>query len=117
MSSPAPLNRPEPLGAHHQVAAFDCGASALNEFLSRHALGNHQAGTAKTYVTTTDSHTAVGYYSLAAAQILYVDAPARLQKGAPRHPVPVVLLARLAVDRAWQGKGLGAGLLKEFRSF
>ena len=50
---------------------------------------------------------------MAASQILYADAPARLQKGAPRHPVPVVLLARLAVDRAWQGKGLGAGLLKD----
>ena len=113
MSSPAPLNRPEPLGAHHQVAAFDCGAPALNEFLFRYALGNHRSGTAKTYVATTDSRIAVGYYSLAASQILYADAPARLQKGAPRHPVPVVLLARLAVDRAWQGKGLGAGLLKD----
>lgn len=113
MSSPAPLNRPEPLGAHHQVAAFDCGASPFNEFLSRHALGNHQSGTAKTYVATTDSHVVVGYYSLAASQILYADAPARLQKGAARHPVPVVLLARLAVDHAWQGKGLGAGLIKD----
>lgn len=112
MSSPAPLNRPEPPGAHHQVAAFDCGAPALNGFLSRHALDNHQSGTAKTYVATTGSHV-VGYYSLAASQILYADAPARLQKGAPRHPVPVVLLARLAVDHAWQGKGLGAGLLKD----
>jgi GNAT superfamily N-acetyltransferase len=113
MSSPKTLKRPDPLGAHHQVAAFDCGASTLDEFLSRHALGNHQAGTAKTYVATTDSHIVVGYYSLAASQILYADAPARLQKGAPRHPVPVVLLARLAVDRTWHGKGLGAGLLKD----
>lgn len=113
MSSPAPLNRPEPLGAHHHVAAFDCGAPALNEFLSRYALGNHQSGTAKTYVATADSHIVVGYYSLAASQILYADTPTRLQKGAPRHPVPVVLLARLAVNRAWQGKGLGSGLLKD----
>ena len=113
MSSPKTLNRPEPLGAHHQVAAFDCGALTLDEFLSRHALGNHQSGTAKTYVATTDSHIVVGYYSLAASQILYADAPTRLQKGAPRHPIPVVLLARLAVDRSWQGKGIGAGLLKD----
>lgn len=113
MSSPKTLNRPEPLGAHHQVAAFDCGVLALDDFLSRHALGNHQSGTAKTYVATTHSHIVVGYYSLAASQILYADAPVRLQKGAPRHPIPVVLLARLAVDRGWQGKGLGAGLLKD----
>ena len=113
MSSPAPLHRPEPLGAHHRVTEFDCGAPALNEFLFHHALGSHQSGTARTYVATTSGQVAVGYYSLAASQILYADAPARLQKGAPRHPIPVVLLARLAVDRAWQGRGLGAGLLRD----
>jgi len=113
MSSPAPLNRPEPLGAHHRVAEFDCGAPALNEFLIHHALGSHQSGTARTFVATTSGQVVVGYYSLAASQILYADAPARLQKGAPRHPIPVVLLARLAVDRAWQGRGLGAGLLRD----
>lgn len=113
MSSNAPLNRPEPLGPPHQVAAFDCGAPTLNEFLSRQALANHQSGTAKTFVATTDSHGVVGYYSLAAAQILYADAPSRRQKSPPRHPIPVVLLARLAVDRAGQGNGLGAGLLKD----
>ncbi len=113
MSSPKTLNRPEPLGAHHQVAAFDCGVLTLDGFLSCHALGNHQSGTAKTYVVSTDSHIVVGYYSLAASQILYADAPSRLQKGAPRHPIPAVLLARLAVDRSWQGKGIGAGLLKD----
>lgn len=113
MSSPAPLNRPEPLGAHHRVAEFDCGAPALNEFLVHHALSSHQSGSARTFVATTSGHVVVGYYSLAASQILYADAPARRQKGAPRHPIPVVLLARLAVDRAWQGRGLGAGLLRD----
>jgi GNAT superfamily N-acetyltransferase len=113
MSFPAPLHRPEPIGAEHQVAPFDCGAPALNAFLCRHALGNHQSGTAKTYVATTHRRIVVGYYSLAASQILHAEAPARLQRGAPRHPVPVVLLARLAVDRAWQGQGLGSGLLKD----
>ncbi|MDP1581220.1 MAG: GNAT family N-acetyltransferase [Candidatus Didemnitutus sp.] len=113
MSSTAPLHRPEPIGSHHQVVAFDCGAPALNEFLTRHALANHLSGSAKTFVATTDRHVAVGYYSLAASQILYADAPTRLQKGVARHPIPVVLLARLAVDLTWQGKGLGPGLLKD----
>lgn len=113
MSSTAPLHRPEPIGAHHQVAAFDCGAPALNEFLIRHALPTHQSGSAKTFVATSDSHVVAGYYSLAASQVLYADAPSRLQKGVARHPIPVVLLARLAVDRGWQGKGLGPGLLKD----
>jgi len=113
MSLTAPLHRPEPIGAHHQVAAFDCDAPALNEFLIRHALTNHQSGSAKTFVATTDAHVVVGYYSLAASQVLYADAPLRRQKGVAQHPIPLVLLARLAVDRAWQGKGLGPGLLKD----
>lgn len=86
---------------------------ALNEYLSRHALTNHQSGAAKTFAVTTDSHIVIGYYSLAASQVLYAEATARLQKGASRHPIPVVLLARLAVDRAWQGKGVGSALLKD----
>ena len=113
MSLTAPLHRPEPIGAHHQVATFDCGSPALNDFLTRHALPNHQSGSAKTFVATSDSHVVVGYYSLAASQVLYADAPPRLLKGVARHPIPVVLLARLAVDHAWQGKGLGPGLLKD----
>lgn len=113
MSLTAPLRRPEPIGAHHRVTAFDCGSPALNEFLTRHALTNHQAGSAKTFVATSDNHVVVGYYSLAASQVLYADAPPRLLKGVARHPIPVVLLARLAIDHSWQGKGLGPGLLKD----
>ena len=113
MSLTAPLHRPEPIGAHHQVAAFDCGSPALNEFLTRHALTNHQSGSAKTFVATSDGHVVVGYYSLGVSQVLYADAPPRLLKGVARHPIPVVLLARLAVDHSWQGKGLGPGLLKD----
>ncbi|HEY1793309.1 MAG TPA: GNAT family N-acetyltransferase [Opitutaceae bacterium] len=55
----------------------------------------------------------VGNYSLAASQVLFADSPTRVQKGVARHPVPVVLLARFAVDHAWQGRGLGPGLLKD----
>ncbi|MEO6004874.1 MAG: GNAT family N-acetyltransferase [Opitutus sp.] len=113
MSLTAPLRRPEPIGAQHLFATFDCGAAALNEFLIRHALTNHQSGSAKTFVATTDNHAVVGYYSLAASQVLYADALPRLQKGVARHPIPVVLLARLAIAQGWQGKGLGPGLLKD----
>lgn len=113
MSSTGTLRRPEPIAASHCVAGFDCGAGELNEFLRRHALANHQSGSAKTFVATADGGVVVGFYSLAASQVLHADAPARMQKGVARHPIPVVLLARLAVDRAWQGKGLGAALLKD----
>lgn len=108
----APLNRPEPIGDGHQVALFDCGVSSLNEFLARHALANHRSGSARTYVAAS-ANLVVGYYSLAAAHLMFADAPPRLQKGVARHPIPVVLLARLAVGRAWQGQGLGPGLLKD----
>jgi hypothetical protein len=76
-------------------------------------LTNHQLGSAKTFVATTARRVVIGYYSLAASQVLYADAPSRLQKGVARHPVPAVLLARLAIDHEWQGKGLGPGLLKD----
>jgi predicted N-acetyltransferase YhbS len=85
----------------------------LDDFLKRHALTSHQAGSARTFVATTDQQVVVGYYSLAAAQVLYVDATQRLQKGIAHHPIPVVLLARLAVHKSWQKKGLGPGLLKD----
>lgn len=113
MSSTAPLHRPEPIGVHHQVDTFDCGTPALNDYLVRYALTNHQSGSAKTFVATTDSHVVVGYYSLAASQVLYTDAPSRLQKGVARNPIPVVLLARLAVAQSRQGQGLGPSLLKD----
>jgi GNAT superfamily N-acetyltransferase len=113
MPSTAPLHGPEPIGVHHQVAAFNCGAAPLDDYLAKHALTNHQAGTARTFVATTDSHIVVAYYSLAVAQVIYAEATPRMQKGTPRHPIPVVLLARLAVDRTMQGRGFGAALLKD----
>ncbi|MGH7995678.1 MAG: GNAT family N-acetyltransferase [Opitutaceae bacterium] len=85
----------------------------MNDYLAKRALVNHQAGTARTFVVTDDGPHVLAYYSLAASQIIYGDATPRLQKGAPRHPVPVVLLARLAVDRSQQGRGVGAALVKD----
>ena len=79
-------------------------------YLVRFALPNQNAGGASTYVAAVGDEVA-GYFSLATAQVEYADAPERLRKGLARHPIPVILLARLAVDRGWQGKGLGAALL------
>ena len=113
MSLTAPPNRPEAIAAFHRVAAFRCGAPELDQYLARFALTNHRSGAAKTFVATTAGNIVVGYYSLAASQILHADAPARIRLGLPRHPVPVVLLARLAVDQPWQHQGIGAALLKD----
>jgi GNAT superfamily N-acetyltransferase len=104
--------RIEKLQRNHNVDEFDCGREALNRFLARFAHQNQQAGASQTYVALTDE-TVVGYYTLVVGQVEYGAAHERLIKGLARHPVPIVLLARLAVATSWQGKGLGAGMLKD----
>ena len=104
--------RIEKLQRCHEVEAFDCGREALNRFLIRYALQNQQAGASQTCVALAAEEIA-GYYTLVFGQVEYSDAPERLTKGLARHPVPIMLLARLAVAKSWQGKGLGAGLLKD----
>lgn len=100
------------LEATDAVESFDCGQVALNQFLQRHALNNQRASSAQTYVCC-DSGTVVGFYSLSVGSVDHPSAPERVVKGLARHPVPVMILARLAVDQTLQGKGLGRALLKD----
>ena len=102
----------EKLERKHAVELFDCGSEPLNRFLIRFAMQNQQAGASQTYVALADG-LLVGYYTLVVGQVEYDDAPQRLTKGLARHPVPIMLLARLGVSVTWQGRGLGAGLLKD----
>jgi GNAT superfamily N-acetyltransferase len=102
----------EKLARHHAVDDFDCGEEALNRFLSRFAFPNQQASASQTYVGMADS-CIIGFYTLVVSEVSYDDAPERLKKGLARHPVPLMLIARLAVSQTWQGKGVGAGLLKD----
>ena len=104
--------RIDKLERNHAIDAFDCGREALNRFLIRYALQNQQAGASQSYVALADEEI-VGYYTLVVGQVEYNDAPERLTKGLARHPVPIMLLARLAISISRQGKGLGAGLLKD----
>jgi GNAT superfamily N-acetyltransferase len=104
--------RIEKLRRDHAVDGFDCGKDSLNRFLARHALQSQQAGASTSYVALQDD-AVVGFYSLAVGQADYDDAPPRLTKGLARHPVPVMLLARLAVSAEHHGQKLGAGLLKD----
>ena len=104
--------RIEKLRREHPVDSFDCGQEALNRFLARYAFQNQQAEASQTYVAVVDDHVA-GFYTLVVAQVEYDDAPQRLAKGLAKHPIPLMLLARLAVTTNWQGKGLGSGLLKD----
>lgn len=100
------------LAALDQVDAFDCGQTALNQFLQRYALVNQKASSAQTYVCCRGD-VVVGFYSLAVGSVDPEGAPSRVMKGLARHPVPVMILARLAVDKEHQRKGLGQALLKD----
>lgn len=96
----------------HSVEPFDCGYEDLNRYIGRFALNNQAAGSAQTYVAVVDNQV-VGYYSLAVGAVAHSEAPTRMVKGLARHPIPVMLLARLAVANEAKGKGLGAALLHD----
>lgn len=102
----------EKLRREHLLDDFDCGKDELNRFLKRQAWGSQQSHSAQTYVLAKDLRV-LGYYSLAAGSVTHDEATERIRKGQARHPIPVVLLARLAVDVSVHGKGLGAALLKD----
>lgn len=117
MSSPpdppeGPLSPIEKLAKTHDLSAFDCGKDSLNTWLKRFALVNQQSDSAQTYVVHR-KNVVVGYYSLTAGSVRPEDAPGRISKGLAKHPIGVILLARLAVDRQEHGKGLGKALLKD----
>lgn len=104
----------EKLSARHDASRFDCGKEPLNRFLRLHALTNQAANAAQTYVVCrSDGNEVAGYYSLAVGAVERASAPGRIKRGLARHPVPVMLLARLAADRTAQGSGLGKALLKD----
>jgi GNAT superfamily N-acetyltransferase len=104
--------RIEKLRREHRVDGFDCGKEPLNRFLVRFALQSQLANASRTYVAVAGEEI-VGFYTLVFGDVAYDDAPERLRKGIARHPVPLMVLARLAVARSWGGKGLGSGLLKD----
>jgi predicted N-acetyltransferase YhbS len=103
----------EPVGKRHDREAFDCGETALNEFLRRYARKSHETGGAKTFlaIDSADNQAILGYYSLSPAAIAYARTPEFVRCGLARHDVPAFRLARLAVDLKVQGRGLGGQLL------
>lgn len=102
----------ELLTSNHDVAEFDCGKHpSLTLWLKRFAHMNQASGDSRTYVVHREL-TVIGYYSLAPGSISRREATIRASKSAPE-PIPIVLLARLAVDKREQGQGLGSALLKD----
>ena len=103
----------EPISKRHDRELFDCGETALNEFLQRYARKSHEMGGAKTFlaINDADNKTILGYYSLCPASIGYARTPELVRRGLARYDVPAFRLARLAVDLKVQGQGLGGQLL------
>jgi GNAT superfamily N-acetyltransferase len=105
------FRRPAPLTSAHDCAAFRSGRDALDVWLKRRALRNQASGASRTFVAC-DEERVVAYYALASGAVAIADATGRLRQNMP-DPIPVVVLARLAVDRAYQGRGLGRALLRD----
>ena len=105
------LTAPAPLGAAHAISDFDSGVSSLDDWLKRRAMQNQASGASRTFVTCSDGKV-VGYYALASSAVMLAAAPGRFRRNMP-DPIPVVVLARLAVDRSTQGKGLGRALFQD----
>jgi len=106
------LNNPVLLTQDHQVNSFSCGESALDEWLKRRALANNVSGASRTFVVDDDDLHVIGYYALAAGAVTHQESTRAIRQNMP-DPVPVMVLARLAVDVRAQGIKLGAALLRD----
>lgn len=102
---------PAPLTSTHQLDDFSSGVAPLDAWLKRRARRNEAEGASRTFVCCVGKRV-IGYYCLSAGSMLHDAATGRVRRNMP-DPVPVVLIGRLAVDKAWQGQGLGAGLLQD----
>lgn len=106
------LSAPTPLTATHDFSDFCCGIASLDDWLRRRALVNQIRGASRSYVVLTGQQKVVGYYCLASGALALNDAPNPVRRNMP-DPIPMVILGRLAVDRDWQGRGLGAAMLQD----
>lgn len=101
------------LDERHDLDGFDCGHEALNRWLVKHARASHKADLARTYLALADGATIVGYVSLTTGSVERDQAPRRFARGMPGHPLPTILIARLAVSLEHQGRRIGSRLLAE----
>jgi GNAT superfamily N-acetyltransferase len=105
------IGAPQRLSSGQELDQFDSGEPALDDWLRRRALRNEESGASRTYVVCTGARV-VGYYSLAVGAVANEQSPGRIRRNMP-DPVPVMVLGRLAVDRSFHGRGIGAGLLRD----
>lgn len=109
--SASDISVPEKLVADHDLTDFVSGEPALDDWLRRRALANEESGSSRTYVVCSGKRV-VGYYALAVGAVAHAGAPGRVKRNMP-DPVPVMVLGRLAVDKNFQGRGIGSGLLRD----
>ena len=102
---------PEPQASDHAVGGFDSGVVSLDDWLRRRALDNQASGASRTFVVRDEGHV-VAYYALAASAVAPNAVPGRFKRNMP-DPIPVVVLARLAITRSHQGQGLGRALFQD----
>jgi GNAT superfamily N-acetyltransferase len=105
------ITAPEHVNDTHDLATFDSGVPVLDDWLKKRALANEEKGASRTYVVTAGGRV-VGYYALATGAISAQQATGRIRRNMP-DPIPVMVLGRLAVDKAFQSRGLGAALLRD----
>jgi GNAT superfamily N-acetyltransferase len=105
------LSAPVLLSAEHVLDDFSCDVASLDEWLKRRAYPNQVSGASRTYVVT-EGRKVVGYYCLASGALALNDAPGSVRRNMP-DPIPMVVLGRLAIEKSWQGRGLGAALLQD----
>jgi len=106
------LSAPQPLAADHRTEGFSCGEASLDEWLRRRALVNQTTGASRTFVVTDDQGQVLAYYALAAGAVSHQESPGSIRRNMPE-PIPVMVLARLAVDQRLQGRQVGGALLKD----
>lgn len=105
------IDAPHKLSSAHDLSQFTCGEPTLDSWLQRRAVPNEASGSSRTYVVSVGQRV-IGYYALANGAVTHAEAPGRIKRNMP-DPVPVIVLGRLAVDRNFQGQGIGTGLLRD----
>jgi GNAT superfamily N-acetyltransferase len=105
-----PLSGPAPLAEHNELDEFSSGEASLDDWLKKRARANHAGGASRVFVTCEGNRVA-GYYSLSSSSIVNDTVPGRFRN--MPDPIPVVLLGRLAIDKEWQGQGIGRSLFRD----
>lgn len=103
----------KPLDKLQDRAAFDCEVEPLNDYLKKYALQNQKKDAARTYVIANEKNQIIGYYTLVFGSVSIEETTTEISAGLGKYPIPVILLARLAIDKNEKGKGLGKFLLRD----